>query len=156
MKQTAATVRSRAFSDWRARSYCRCHLVTISAVCLALWTEPSFPGRTGWREDHENLVAALSDTNTGPALVETVQDAATVLELKSPVERELLHGQIHSYHIQVERGQYLRVTIERWGAELKLTLARLWAHVLRMRFIRIQVIRRSRSCNSNVEAHRPR
>ena len=45
-----------------------------------------------------------------------------LLELNKPLERELLQGETHLYHIRVGAGQYVRVAVERWGAELRFVL----------------------------------
>ncbi len=85
-------------------------------MCLALWTGPSLLAQPGSREH------PLDGAQAGPSLAEQAQDAAPVLDSAGPVERELLQGQTHSYRIAVDAGQYLRIAVERWGAELRLTL----------------------------------
>ena len=42
--------------------------------------------------------------------------------MNQPLERELLQGETHLYHIRVGAGQYVRVAVERWGAELRFVL----------------------------------
>jgi CHAT domain-containing protein/tetratricopeptide (TPR) repeat protein len=100
----------------RGRSYRRVRRVTLLIGCLVLWAEPSFLVRIGSRDDR------LESVDTAAFFVEHAHGAAAVLALNNPVERELLHGDTHSYQIRVGAGQYTRVAMERWGADLRLVL----------------------------------
>jgi hypothetical protein len=78
--------------------------------------QPLFLAHSGGRENPPNEV------NPQISPIERAQDAATALELKNPVERRLLQGETHSYHIRIDGGQYLRIAVERSGADLMLVI----------------------------------
>ena len=91
-------------------------LVALPAIFVVLWTPPSFLARTASRGvplDRETATATR---------VERVEDPVVVLELNKPVERELLPGHTHAYHVPVEPAAYLRIAVEQWGPGLTLSL----------------------------------
>src|ERR1700690_4262836 len=45
------------------------------------------------------------------------QDTSQLLELGKPIERELRGGEIHTYRINVEPGQFVHIVIEKKGME---------------------------------------
>jgi CHAT domain-containing protein len=116
MTQLPTGTRWRAFHGWAGRSYRRWCLVTLVVGCLLLWADPSFLVQMGSLEDR------LDNANARASLVEQTPDAVPVLALKNALERELPQGETHSYRIRVSAGQYARVVVERWGAELRVLL----------------------------------
>ena len=115
MKQTATESRCGACYGVK-RSCCPCRLVVLLVACLVLWPQPSLVAQIGSREN------PLDAVDAGSFAVEQPQGGVGLLELNNPLERELLQGETHLYHIQVGAGQYVRVAVERWGAELRLVL----------------------------------
>ena len=58
----------------------------------------------------------------GGSSVYALQDEISPLEPGSPVERELVGGQTHSYRVSLNAGQYLRVMVDQKGVDVAMTL----------------------------------
>jgi CHAT domain-containing protein/tetratricopeptide (TPR) repeat protein len=114
MKQSPTVSRYHVLRGWRRQPCYRWRLAAFSAVCFAVCSQPIFLARIGSRP--------LDGVNLQTSPIEGTQDTVPVLELNDPVVRELLQGETHSYRFRIEDGQYLRVAVERWGADLKLVI----------------------------------
>ncbi len=76
------------------------------------------------------LMAGLVLTSNSPlwlslaesSSVYASQEEIRTLEHKTPVERELVGGQTHSYRVSLNAGQYVRVMVEQKGIDVAMTL----------------------------------
>ena len=58
----------------------------------------------------------------GTAIDSAQSNDGVLLELNKIVEGEVTPGQAHSYRIKLEAGQYARVVVEHWGADVRVAL----------------------------------
>src|SRR6185312_11262160 len=91
------------------RHVCRTH-ISLIIILVTLATSGSTFSTSG----------AISEQQTTGQ--ESKQTEVRELKVSLPIEREIVGGDAHSYHVMLTMGQYLRVVVEQKGMDVVVTL----------------------------------